>query len=374
MNAPDPWHYPRPELAQRYLDMFALGLTAARGLFAKRRFGKSQFLEKDLIPAAAAQGYRTAYVNLWDNREQPAAALLEALTPALAPRGAAKWVKRLNTPQRKLKASAKLPGLAEGSLEAELSDAAATTQTATAALTQALRAFNQPKQRLLLVLDEAQVLADAAHSNLTHALRAALDSRKANIKVVFAGSSETTLRRMFGRPSEPFYNWAPLEPFELLGTDFVHALVKRTNALSRFPLARQDALAVFEALHRTPEFFRRFLDHYITNPDLGVAAALDETRGHVFNDRMHLSYWNGLLPADREVLRLLAHGAPELHGAAARARLGLVLGLDKPVSANTPYNSLKRLQADGVVAKLDYATYRFEDDALAHWVRERGDD
>lgn len=369
MATSDPWHYARPELAQRYLHMFALGLTSARGLFAKRRFGKSEFLEQDLIPAARAAGYRTAYVNLWDNREQPATALAEAITLAIEPRGVAKLVKRLNTPLSKVKASAKLHGLAEGSIEAELSDRAALS-SAGMRLTTLLRGFN--KQLLLLVLDEAQVLAEPAHSSLTHALRSALDSRKGNIKVVFAGSSETTLRRMFGRPSEPFYNWAPLEPFELLGPEFVAALVKRTNTLTRFPLRLKDALAAFETLNRTPEFFRRFLDCYITNPDLGFEAALADTRGHVFNESTHLSYWNGLLAADRELLRLLANGAAELHGASARAALGTALGLDKPVSANTPYNSLKRLQASGVVAKVDYATYRFEDDAFAEWVRERG--
>ena len=373
MPVRDPWHYPRAQLAQRYLDMFALGLTSARGLFAKRRFGKSEFLEKDLIPAAQAAGYRTAYVNLWDNREQPAAALVEAIALAIEPRGVAKLVKRLNTPLRRLKASGKVPGLAEGSIEAELVDRAS-PMSAGPMLTTLLRGFNKPKQLLLLVLDEAQVLAEPAHRNLTHALRSALDSRKSNIKVVFAGSSETTLRRMFGRPSEPFYNWAPLEPFELLGTEFVKALVDRTNTLTRFPLAQKDALAAFETLNRTPEFFRRFLDHYITNPDLGSRAALEDTRRHVFNESAHLSYWNGLLPADRELLRMVADGAPELHGASARALLGKALGLDKPVSANAPYNSLKRLQTDGVLAKVDYATYRFEDDAFAEWVRQRGQD
>jgi hypothetical protein len=72
-------------------------------------------------------------------------------------------------------------------------------------LSNLLRGFNNPKKRLLLVLDKAQVLADAAHSHLAHSLRAGLDSRKDTIKVVFAGSSEPTLRRMFGRSSEPFY-------------------------------------------------------------------------------------------------------------------------------------------------------------------------
>jgi hypothetical protein len=44
--------------------------------------------------------------------------------------------------------------------------------------------------------------------------------------VIFADSSEATLCRMFGRSTEPFYNWAPLEPFELLGEEFVRAMVR----------------------------------------------------------------------------------------------------------------------------------------------------
>lgn len=54
MVTSDPWHYAQQELAQRYLHMFALGLTSASGVFAKRRFGKSELLDQDLIPAARA--------------------------------------------------------------------------------------------------------------------------------------------------------------------------------------------------------------------------------------------------------------------------------------------------------------------------------
>jgi hypothetical protein len=52
----DPWHYPRPKLAEKYLKVFDIGLIAAQGLFAKRRMGKSEFLEKDLLPAARGHG------------------------------------------------------------------------------------------------------------------------------------------------------------------------------------------------------------------------------------------------------------------------------------------------------------------------------
>jgi len=52
--------------------------------------------------------------------------------------------------------------MAEGSLEAEFGDADA---TATPRLTELIRGFNKPTRRMLLVLDEAQVLAEAAHTD-----------------------------------------------------------------------------------------------------------------------------------------------------------------------------------------------------------------
>ena len=61
----DIWHFARPVLARQYLAEFDIGLIAARALFAKRRMGKSQFLERDLIPAAQRAGYLTPYLNLW---------------------------------------------------------------------------------------------------------------------------------------------------------------------------------------------------------------------------------------------------------------------------------------------------------------------
>jgi hypothetical protein len=50
MDSPkDIWHFARPLLAKQYLGEFDLGLISARALFAKRRMGKSTFLERDLI-------------------------------------------------------------------------------------------------------------------------------------------------------------------------------------------------------------------------------------------------------------------------------------------------------------------------------------
>ncbi|MGH8139270.1 MAG: hypothetical protein ACREVV_13935 [Steroidobacteraceae bacterium] len=364
----DPWHYPRPELAAKYLQVFDVGLTSARALFAKRRMGKSEFLEQDLIPAARDAGYLTVYLNLWDARSQPAPAFLAALSRALKPTGLGKLAKTLKRPLKSIKASAKVAGMAEGSLEAELGGIEA---AATPRLTELIRSFDKPNRRMLLVLDEAQVLAESAHADLAHSLRASLDGRKQNIKVIFAGSSEATLRRMFGRSTEPFYNWAPLEPFELLGVEFVRAMVVKVNRLSRYPLSHKDALAAFEALKRTPEFFRRYLSRYLAYADLGSKAALLNTEAHVFNDANFVNTWHRLLPADRELLRLIVSGVTDLFSESSRGRLGAALGLDEVVAKNVPQQSLRRLQDADLVLRMDYGDYRVQDDALAEWLRNQ---
>ena len=40
----DPWHFAWPDLARAYRQGFDLRLTSARGLFARRRMGKTEFL------------------------------------------------------------------------------------------------------------------------------------------------------------------------------------------------------------------------------------------------------------------------------------------------------------------------------------------
>jgi hypothetical protein len=364
---PDPWHFGRPALAQKYLQTFQVGLISAQALFAPRRMGKSEFLEQDLMPAAQKSGLLTAYLNLWDAREHPRGALIGALARAASPRGLSALLRKLKAPLKKVKASAKVSGIAEGSLEAELTE---DPKIAGPALSELLRSFDRADRTLLLVLDEAQVLASPAHSDLAHSLRAGLDIRKQTIKVVFAGSSASSLRRMFGRATEPFYNWAPIEPFERLGAEFVTAMTHKVNQLSRYPLSEREALRAFEALKRTPEFFRRYLQRYLAYAELGSRAALDDTLAHVFNDSGYRAMWGRLLPADKSVLRALAQGVSDLHSVTARKRLGEELGLGKAAPLDTPKNALRRLQKDELVVKLEYGHYQIQDEGLVEWLHQ----
>ena len=365
-NKLNDWHYARPLLAQKYLDLFNIGLTSARALFARRRMGKTEFLKKDFIPAAEAEGYLAVYVNLWDLEMDPATAIISEFYKVVEPKGFNKIWETLKKPIRKIKIAGKSQGFGEASVEADLHGDHRVSGTL---LMEAMATFDKTKKPLILVIDEAQVLAYEENSHFAHALRASLDIRKERIKVMFAGSSETTLRRMFGVASEPFYNWAPLEPFELLGKEFVSAMVSRVNDICRYPLSIGDATKAFLQLKSTPEFFRRYIEQYLNNPQHGSCVALENTKINVFSDENFKRQWDGLLAADQVVLSMIAHGETDLHGKLALQRLGRELGVGDSINKNTTQNALTRLFNKNIITKIDYGLYQFEDEAFADWVR-----
>src|ERR1700681_767845 len=80
------WHFARPELAAHHLQAFNLGVISATALHAKRRMGKTEFLTKDLTPKAMERSYVVGYCNLWQDDQDPAEAIAEAITACSAPR------------------------------------------------------------------------------------------------------------------------------------------------------------------------------------------------------------------------------------------------------------------------------------------------
>ncbi|MDN8612157.1 hypothetical protein [Variovorax ginsengisoli] len=365
----DPWHFARPELAGGYLQAFDLGLVSARGLFARRRMGKSEFLKHDLLPAAEAAGYLAAYTNLWDDADHPGQAIATAILSAARPKGLAQFWEDLSTPIRKMKAGGKLPLGVEGSLELDLADK---EKLAVPAIQAALQAADKTRKRLILMIDEAQVLAAPEHRQVAHSLRAGLDIRKASVKVLFAGSSEAALREMFSRASAPFYNWAPVEPFPLLGDAFVSATVAQVKRLAKQPLALADARQAFLSLKETPEFFRWYIERYLLYQGQGPELALQHTLARVHDDSGHAKAWKAMNRSDRAVLLLAARGVQDLYGAAALTQLRELMG-SGDVTASVPRSALRRLTGPKMqaMARVDHGLYRFEDPEFEAWVRSR---
>ena len=130
-----------------------------------------------------------------------------------------------------------------------------------------------------------------------------------------------------------------------------------------------DAMTAFSELKSTPEFFRRYLNRYLTHAELGASMALVYTADQVFSAANFADTWSALLPADQQVLKLLVRGVRDLHSENTRTQLGVSLGLGKAATKNTPQQALQRLQDAGIVAKLDHGHYQLQDDAMAEWLR-----
>ncbi|MBK9236001.1 MAG: hypothetical protein IPO19_08050 [Rhodoferax sp.] len=157
---------PRPELAQAYLQGFDLGLTSARGLFARRRMGKSEFLKHDLLPAARKAGYLAAYTNLWDDTEHPARRWPRRFCWRSSPRAWAASGRNSTPPSVSCKGGAKLPLGSDASMELDL--AAPRRRPRCPRSRPRCKPADKANKRLLLVIDEAQVPAAPQHKAVAH--------------------------------------------------------------------------------------------------------------------------------------------------------------------------------------------------------------
>jgi hypothetical protein len=361
------WHFARPELAEHQLQAFDLGLISATALHARRRMGKTEFLTKDLTPAAEKKGYAVGYCNLWQEDQDPVAAIAEAIATCAAPQHViAKVRAKLEMPASTLKVSGRLTAIGEGSAELGFKDTAKVSATK---LRSAFTAFDKSKNTGLLLIDEAQILADKKHASLEMALRALLDTRKDRLKVIFTGSSEDRLRMMFGTEDKAFYNWARVEPLPLLGEEFVRELTRRANALTTIKLQLTDTLRAFDILKKVPELFRRFLSQYLGNAFEGVDRAIEISKQSIYAEAGFAKRWNSLLPADKMVLRWVALGKGDLHGSKSLAMIGDALRLGHSADRSVPQNSLRRLRERQILIQSEKGVYRFEDEAFQDWVQ-----
>jgi hypothetical protein len=184
----DPWHYPRTALADQYLKTLAIGLSKSLVLFAQRRMGKSEFLRKDLLPAAEKAGYITIYVSLWESREDPQSVLLDAIRKAAEGEGIISGVwRRLGRPGSKIGVGANASTVG---VQASWEQGTAEASDHMLDLRQWMNTLAEKKKPTLLLVDEIQTLADEKrYGALVAALRSALDKHGDQIKAIFTWSA-----------------------------------------------------------------------------------------------------------------------------------------------------------------------------------------
>ena len=199
MTAPLNWHFPRVELAEKLMDRFQIGATTALTLFAPRRMGKTEFVNKDLLPLAEKQGYITAYVNFWDRKQNPADSLIVGLTRATG------------SLKRTAKLRSMLGRITGGSISTPIGGAGFTLEDKGEAdkldiIQQLFDLLLKDGRPLLLALDEVQHLAtDRKFEPIIFALRAS-STPIGTGSCSTPDQAVTVLRKLFARRNAALFS------------------------------------------------------------------------------------------------------------------------------------------------------------------------
>lgn len=362
------WHYPRDELARAYLETLQAGLISSMVLFAPRRKGKTEFVLEDLLPAAEAAGYRTVYCSMWQNRSDPLASLLLALTNAAKPKTfGEKLQDKIFRPIKKTALEINAGPIGKVRAEAEFNQKA--SQAALQSLPELVDAvIAASRGKVLIALDEIQHLAKPEFQELVAALRTTLDVRKKAVKTVFTGSSRNRLQMMFSQIKAPLFQFSQTTDFPDLDERFVAFIMTSfTKATGRtVPLAQ--ANAAFAALSNTPGLFHDAVERLMKIGGTDILAIAQQVLAESRDASGYVQRLMEMRPLDREVMRAVIGRVP-LYTEETRRMLALAVGVEGELTTRQVQIAVERLVSEQIIYQAGRGVYEIEDDQLAEWLR-----
>lgn len=353
----DRWHHARPELAQTYLAQLKRASVSVMALTAPRGAGKTEFVRKDLLPAAAALGYRIGYVDLCSDELAPERSLADCLQAlALAPERAQVRA----PPVTAVPASGVDPAVRPASARADGLD--------TVALELLVREATQRKP-LVLALDGAALLSQARHAPLAATLREVVRATRPQLKLILIDRQAQALEALLTLPGQPFAGLGVLVALDTLDLEFLRATVARVNVISRFELPVRAARAAFLSAKGDVRIFRDFVRQFLQEPEAGANVALERALAAHDPSDAFAARWSQMAPEERAVLQEAA-ARPELtvNSPLLRQAVGQAMGLRRPAATSTVHNALRRLQAERLLVKRSVGGYAFEDERFCDWL------
>ena len=369
------WHYPRADLARGYLETLQAGLISSMVLFAPRRKGKTEFVLEDLLPAAEAAGYRTVYCSMWQNRSDPLASLLLALTNAAKPKSfGEKLQDRIFRPLKKTSLEVSAGPLGKVRAEAEFNAKAANSQAALQSLPDLVDAVvAASKGKVLIALDEIQHLAKPEFQELVAALRTTLDIRKKSVKTVFTGSSRNRLQMMFSQIKAPLFQFSQTTDFPDLDERFVGFIMTSFHKATGRTVPLAQANAAFAALSNTPGLFHDAVERLMKIGGTDIIAIAQQVLAESRDASGYVQRLMEMRPLDREVMRAVIERAP-LYTDDTRRRLALAVGIEgEPLTTRQVQIAVERLVTEQIIYQAGRGVYEIEDDQLAEWLRSAPD-
>jgi len=366
------WHYPRTSLAKAYLAQFATGITSALTLFAPRRYGKTEFLLRDLVPQAEEDGYRVVYASMWASRTDPLLALLAALEEATRPHGLTERIKAIfEAPVKSVELEAEMAHLGKAKATVDFSDAKPSHPAS--ALLQIpfhLDALIQRAKpgKVLLLLDEVQFLAKSQYEDMVAALRTALDVRKADVKVVYTGSSRVRLQRMFEAIKAPLFRASQTTNFPELDSAFVDYMLSNVHTATGRHIDREVAWKGFVLLSKSPGLFRDAIEAVIMDNNDDIVGLCDLIAQKAEQGAGYEETWQSFKDIDRALLRRVIEGKP-LYTAESCEYLATEAGINK-ISPQQIQVCVNRLADAQILLSKGRGRYEIEDPGFSSWIEK----
>jgi len=366
----DIWHFARPELAQHYLRQFSEFGVKRITLFAPRRAGKTQFLIKDLAPAAEDAGYLVSYVSMWEQKDSPHTALKDCFEDARKRLEQNKnlFSRFFGAKVNKVKFDTELTGL--GKLSTDIEFAENPKKASVGELQELLTAYKHlqdalGKKPFLLLIDEVQHLAtNSKFEPLTYTLRTILDMSPDSIRVIFTGSSRAGLARLFRDSKAPFFNFADTMNFPLLGEEFVLHLESVYQKVSGKTLGHTRLLELFAALDHNAYYIHALIKTMALQALDDLDAAYKELLDGIADETDFDTHWEKLSAAERYVFGAIA------------AQIAIFSDDNLTQLKNSKWGKLDRMtlqraltkiEQKGLIFKEGHGKYRIEQDGMLRW-------
>lgn len=358
----------RAELADAYLAALKAQPGRPIALFAPRRVGKTHFLDGDLTPAATKAGMLPVYADLWLNRKAPLAAinhaLEEAFDDATVPNSAA---------GKAAKTTIKKVGILGNSMDFGEAPSRRPLPTDPGLRFDSLitRLASASEKAIVLMLDEVQSLAQSTDAeDVMGTVRAVLQKHKKLVFAVFTGSSQEELGAMMAVVGAPMYQFAQLQTFPNLGTDYLELLAAHYREVHPSKNLELGALErIFAHLGWKPALMKDLVKAMsadgITDVDQGLKLYLADQR--------NVAAWQGmfdrLLPLEQAVAVLVAHGI------APMAKTTIDALAKEPGLASTQpkvRSAVDRLRKGQVLAKPEHGgSFHLEDQLFADYLAQK---
>ena len=361
----DLWHYPRKELANQIMALFENGLSSSFIFFAQRRMGKTEFLRKDMLPVAESKGWNVLYFSFLDAADKPVDQFRKALEKYINNRGI---ISKIKTAAKKI-----------SKINAGISKVNAGLE------------FNQPEKvdldikkllgtlarmgNTLLLMDEVQALAAHKKNDVFIAsFRTALDIHKDNIKVIFTGSSQSGLRKMFSQAKAPFFHFGQNLNFPELDQKFTDHLCKVFKLATTRNIDPQKLWEIFLEMDRVPLLIRSVVERMALNPGLSIKDAQAELKAEIFGNREFKERWDNFSDLERHLLIAITHDVTQLFSAETRKSFAEKINLeDLPIY--TLQAPVKKLLRQGIIGKSEErAAYFIDDPNFKNWILMNSED